>query len=134
MASVFKPEGSKKYKVVYTDENRRRRKKTAYTDKRESERLASQLEETARKVRDGLISRGELNMVSQQHQALDEHLARFHQFLLDADKTLKFADLAQRRLRKLFRIARRRDSARSPWRESNPRWPNSGSMGVVSRR
>ena len=106
MASVFKPAGNSKYVIVYTDENRRRRKKTAYTDKRESERLASQLEETARRVRDGLTSRSELSMLSQQQQTLDEHLARFHQFLLDADKTPKFADLSQRRLHKLFRIAK----------------------------
>ena len=59
MASIFKPAGKSKYVIVYADENRRRRKKTAYTDKRESERLASQLEETARKVRDGLMSRSE---------------------------------------------------------------------------
>jgi site-specific recombinase XerC len=106
VASVFKPEGSKKYVIVYSDEHGRRRKKTAYTDKRESERLANKLEETARKVRDGLTSRSELNVVNQQQQSLDEHLAKYYQFLLDADRTLKFADLAHRRLRKLFRLAK----------------------------
>ena len=106
MASVFKPEGSKKYIIVYADEHGRRRKKTAYTDKRESERLANKLEETARKVRDGLTSRSEINLVIQQQQSLDEHIANYHQFLLDADKTPKFADLAQNRLRKLFGIAK----------------------------
>jgi integrase len=106
VASVFKPEGAKKYVIVYADEHGRRRKKTAYTDRRESERLASKLEETARKVRDGLMSRSEANIVSEQKQSLDEHLVKYHQFLLDADKTPKFADLAQNRLRKLFRIAK----------------------------
>jgi integrase len=105
MASVFKPRNSNKYVILYTDESRRRRKKTAYTDKRESERLAHKLEETARKVRDGLISPSELNVVSRQKLAVDEHLDKYHQFLLDADKTLKFADLARRRLRKLFGLA-----------------------------
>ena len=106
MASVFKPADFKKYVIVYTDENGRRRKKTAYTDKRESERLANQLEETARKVRDGLISRSEVNVVSRQQQAVDDHLDRYHQFLLEENKTPKFADLSRCRLRKLFTIAK----------------------------
>ena len=95
MASIFKPANSKKYVILYSDENRKRRKKTAYTDKRESERLAAKLEETARKVRDGLISRTEVNVVTRQQQAVSEHLDKYHQFLLDADKTPKFADLAR---------------------------------------
>ena len=37
--------------------------------------------------------------------AVDDHRDKYHQFLLDADKTLKFADLARRRLRKLFGLA-----------------------------
>jgi site-specific recombinase XerC len=106
VASVFKSEGAKKYVIFYVDEHGRRRKKTAYSDRRESERLAHKLEETARKVRDGLVSRSEENLVNQQQQALDEHLATYHQFLIDADKTPKFADLARNRLRKLFRIAK----------------------------
>jgi integrase len=106
LASVFKPTGAKKYVIFYTDENGRRRKKTAYTDKRESERLAYKLEETARRVRDGLTSSSELNVVSRQKQAIDEHLDAYHQFLLDADKTEKFADLARHRLRRLFGLAK----------------------------
>jgi hypothetical protein len=40
MASVFKfPKNAKKRSIFYTDENGKRRKKTGYTDTRESERL-----------------------------------------------------------------------------------------------
>ena len=107
MASIFKPtKESKKYVVEYTDETGRRRKKTAYTDKRESIRLGEKLEETARKVRDGLITRSELTIASCQRQPLGDHINSYHQFLLDADKTAKFADLARNRLRKLFNVAK----------------------------
>jgi hypothetical protein len=44
MASVFKPTGSKKYVIFYTDENGRRRKKTGATDKTVTERIARDLE------------------------------------------------------------------------------------------
>ena len=53
MASVFKAKGAAKYTILYTDENGSRRKKRGYTDKRESERLATKLEERADKIRDG---------------------------------------------------------------------------------
>ena len=39
MASVFKPKGSKRYVILYFDENGDRRKKTLATDKTVSERL-----------------------------------------------------------------------------------------------
>src|SRR5262245_12289089 len=55
MASIFKAAGAKKYTIVYTDKDGKRRKKAGYTDKKESERLANQLEERARQIRDGLI-------------------------------------------------------------------------------
>ena len=56
MASVFKSEmAATKYTILYYDENSKRRKKTGYTDKRESERMGMQLEDRARKIRDGLI-------------------------------------------------------------------------------
>src|SRR5208337_1651604 len=39
VASVFKPQGSRKYRIQYFDENGRRRKATGCTDKAESERI-----------------------------------------------------------------------------------------------
>jgi integrase len=105
MASIYKPAGSKRYVINYRDEHGRLRKKTAYTDKRESERLAGNLEETARKVRDGLTSRGEISVVARQKQAIDDHVNAYHKNLLDSDFTRKHADLARRRLIRLFGIA-----------------------------
>ena len=101
MASVFKPVGFKKYVIMYTDENGERRKKTASTTSADQSVWHMNSKKRAR-VRDGLLSPSELNVVRRQKQALDEHLDKYHQFLLDADKTAKFADLARRRLRKLF--------------------------------
>ena len=53
MSTVFKVKGNAVYTVVYTDEKGRRRKKKGYSDKRESERLANELEERRRKIKDG---------------------------------------------------------------------------------
>jgi integrase len=105
MASIYKPERSKRYVINYRDEHGRLRKKTAYTDKRESERLAHDLEETARKVRDGLTSQGAISVVARQKQAIEDHVNAYHKNLLDSDFTPKHADLARRRLKKLFGTA-----------------------------
>jgi hypothetical protein len=44
MASVFKPKGSAKYVIFYTDENGRRRKKVACADKSIARRIAGEIE------------------------------------------------------------------------------------------
>ena len=106
MASVFKPAGAKRFVITYRDEDGRLRKKTAYTDRRESERLAQKLEETSRKVRDGLMTRSEISITSRVGQSIGQHIDHYRQFLLDADITPKHADLARNRLVKLFGIAK----------------------------
>ena len=56
MASVFKVAGAKKYTILYTDENGRRRKKGAgVTDKTVAERIARDLENKVALRREGVI-------------------------------------------------------------------------------
>ena len=55
MASVFKPAGKSKYVIFYTDENGRRRKKTAATDKAVSERIARDIENRVALVKEGIV-------------------------------------------------------------------------------
>lgn len=74
MASVFKPKGSDKYHVMWTSEDGRRRKKVAYTDRRESERLAAKLQERVHKIRDGLIDPREEKYRDHLARPLVEHL------------------------------------------------------------
>src|SRR5436190_1268950 len=45
MASIFKPAGDSKYRILYTDENGKRRQQTGATDKEVTERIANDLEE-----------------------------------------------------------------------------------------
>jgi integrase len=105
MASVFKIDGAKRYTIVWTDENGRRRKKAGYTDRRESERLGEKLEEEARKVKAGLVTRSEISITKRLRVSIEEHIDRYRQSLIDEDATAKHADLARNRLRKLFKIA-----------------------------
>jgi integrase len=68
MASVFKPAGKSKYVIVYTDENGRRCKKVACTDKSVSERIAHELENQVALRREGLVD--------PQAEAYRDHAAR----------------------------------------------------------
>ena len=51
---MFKSDGDVKYTILYTDENGKRPKKTGYSDKKRLGRLATELEDRAREIRDGL--------------------------------------------------------------------------------
>ncbi len=93
MASVFKPAGAKRWVINYRDETGRVRKKTAYTDRRESQRLADKLEEDARKVRDGLVSSTEQAIIGQARATIQSHVDQYHRHLIDTDATAKHADL-----------------------------------------
>src|SRR5262249_44332666 len=64
------------------------------------------LTEEARKVRDGLMTRGEMSVTSRSRKSIDEHIDAYRQSLLDADITPKHADPASNRLKKLFKIAK----------------------------
>jgi hypothetical protein len=56
MASVFKsPPGAPTWTILYTDENGKRRKRKGYSKKQDTIRYAILLEETARKLRDGIL-------------------------------------------------------------------------------
>ncbi len=55
MASIFKPNGSSKYVIEYTDETGRRRKKIGATDKAVTERIARDIENKVALRREGII-------------------------------------------------------------------------------
>ena len=68
MASVFKPKGKSKYVIFYMDENGRRRKKTAATDKAVSERIARDIENRVALRREGVVD--------PRQEAYAQHLAQ----------------------------------------------------------
>ena len=79
MASVFKAKGKSEYTIVYTDEHGKHRK--GYTDKRESERLAKELEDRARRIKDGLDDPKAEAYRKHEGTPLLEHLAGFERSL-----------------------------------------------------
>jgi hypothetical protein len=57
MASIFKPKGSDKYVINYTDENGRRRKAAGTSDKAVTKQIASKLEGDVALRRRGILDK-----------------------------------------------------------------------------
>src|SRR4051812_50149036 len=82
MASVFKPKGSTKYVIFYTDENGRRRKKTAATDKAVSERIARDIENRVALLKEGVVDIAAEAYRDHEAKPLADHLADFQAALV----------------------------------------------------
>jgi integrase len=104
VASCFKPKGKAEYYVVYTDHDGRRRKKRAFTDKRESERLARDLEERARKVKLGLDDPKLEAYRDHAATPLSEHLADWGKSIEAKGGTAKHVELFTGRARRLIAL------------------------------
>ena len=77
MASVFKPNGSKKYVIMYVDENGRRRKKIGTTDKGVTQRIANDLENKVALRRGGLIDPAAERFAECARKPIGNHLDEF---------------------------------------------------------
>jgi integrase len=108
MASVFKSKGASAYTVLYMDEHGKRRKKKGYTDKRESERLAKELEDRARKIKDGLIDPKAEAFRTHEGTLLAEHLADFERSILAKGATTKHVAMTGQRIRRTLDLAKAR--------------------------
>jgi integrase len=104
MASVFKPKGSKKYVILYHDENGDRRKKTGATDKAVTERLARDIENRVLLRREGLIDPKEESYRTHAGRPLSEHLDAWRDTLLNQGTKLNSADQAANRMRRLIAV------------------------------
>ncbi len=104
MASVFKPEGSKRYVIMYRGESGKRRKKAGYTDKQKSEQLANKLETEARRVRDGLADRKAESYRDHDARPLADHLADWQANLIAQGFTPKHAEHTSNRVRRLVAV------------------------------
>jgi site-specific recombinase XerC len=104
MASVFKAKGAKVYTILYYDENGDRRKRSAYTDKAESERLANKLEEEAKRFRDGTEDRKALEIRDHERRPVSEHLDAWYRNMLAKRKSVKHADHYRDRARKVVAL------------------------------
>jgi integrase len=104
MASVFKPDGAKKYVILYHDENGKRRKKTGATDKAVTERLARDIENRVLLRREGLIDPKDESYRTHAGRPLSEHLDAWRDTLLNQGAKLKSADQSANRVRRLVAV------------------------------
>jgi hypothetical protein len=93
MASVFKPKGSKKYVILYHDENGDRRKKTGATDKTVTERLARDLENRVMLRREGVVDPKAEAYRDHEAKPLSVHLADWVKDLNARGGTPKHSEL-----------------------------------------
>ena len=106
MASVFKTKGATRYTIVFTDEHGRRRKKRGYTDKRESDRLATELEDRARRIKDGLADPRAEAYRNHEGTFLSDHLAAFERSILAKGATPKHVHMTVQRTRRVLDLAK----------------------------
>jgi len=74
MASIFKPRGKSKYVILYFDENGRRKKKTGCTDRKETDRIARDLENRVALRREGVVDPREEAYAEHAALPLDVHV------------------------------------------------------------
>ena len=101
MASVFKSDGAEKYTILYTDEFGKRRKRAGYTDKKRSDRLANDLAERAREIRDGLADPKAEAYRDHAARPLADHLADWTKALEAKGATPKHIELFTGRAKRL---------------------------------
>ena len=106
MASIFKPKGSKKYVILYHDENGDRRKKTGATDKAVTQRLARDLENKVLLRREGLVDTKAEQYRDQGARPLREHLDDWHRDITNKGKTTRHADQYRDRAGKLAALVK----------------------------
>jgi hypothetical protein len=104
MASVFKPKGSRKYRILYFDENGSRRQTTGCTDKAESERIANHLENQATLRRAGLTDRKAEAYRDHEASPLVEQVADWQADLIAKGYTSKHAEHTSNRVRRLVTV------------------------------
>jgi integrase len=105
MASVFKPKGSAKYVIFYTDENGRRRKKTACTDKSVSMRLARDIENKVALRREGVVDPREEAYRDHEGRLLADHLGDFGRALAAKGGTDAHTKVTVSRARRMLELA-----------------------------
>jgi integrase len=106
MATVFKPAGADKWQINYTDEHGKRRKKIGYPDKKRSDRLAAQLEERAREIREGLSDPKAEGYRIHEGVPLTSHVVDFERYLLAKGGGAQHARTSGQRIRRVLELAK----------------------------
>jgi hypothetical protein len=106
MASVFKPKGSKKYVILYHDENGERKKKTGATDKAVTERIARDLENRVLLRREGVVDPQDETYRDHEARPLKDHLEEFRRALVAKGGSRKHAQVTAYRARRVIELAK----------------------------
>jgi integrase len=102
---VFKPNGSDKYVVFYTDHTGRRRKKTLTADRKISERIAANLLEKVALRKDGLIDDRDERFAEHESKPLKEHLADYARVVAAKGATEKHVTRTKVVIQRVFDLA-----------------------------
>ncbi|MGO9600989.1 MAG: tyrosine-type recombinase/integrase [Isosphaeraceae bacterium] len=106
MASVFKPSGSRKYVIMWRDENGKRRKKSGATDKQVTERIARNIENRVALRREGVVDPKAEAYRDHEARPLAEHLAAYAALLADKGRTKEHIALTISRARRVVALFR----------------------------
>jgi integrase len=121
VASVFKPEGAKKYVILYFDETGKRRKKTGTTDRTVTERIARDIENRVALRREGVVDSKDEAYRDHDARPLADHIADWQSNLVSAGSTPKHAELAANRARRLVAVMLGLEIGLKNWRELAPK-------------
>jgi integrase len=107
MASVFKPKGSTKYVIDYTDENgHRRRKKTRCGDKAVADRIAKDIENRVALRKEGLIDPAAEKFAKEERRPIVDHLDDFIATLEARRRDVKYVRMTRTYLLRIISRAR----------------------------
>jgi integrase len=106
MATVYKAAGSRRYMVEYRDSEGRRRRKAAFTDKSESQRLANELEDRARKVRNGLVDIKAESFRDHDRRLLADHINDWRENMIASGSSEKHVSLFSSRAARVVAIVK----------------------------
>jgi hypothetical protein len=104
MASVFKPAGSDKYVISYTDAKGKRSKKIGTKDKSVSQRIANDLENKVALRKQGLLDPSAERLADAERKPLVDHITDWQADLTNRGGTAKHADLSADRVRRLVGV------------------------------
>jgi integrase len=106
VASVFKPAGSKRWHINYTDETGKRRKKVGCSDKAATNRLANDIANKVALRREGLIEPEAEQRSAAGRKPLAVHLAAWHDHLSAQGHTDKHAGMSLERARRVVALVK----------------------------
>ncbi len=104
MATVRKR--GRRYHARWVDEHGVKRERAAYTDRRESQRLADELEAQAARIRDGLVDPRDLALREHARTPVAEHIEAFGGRLTAKGGTPKHVDETLKRVRRLAAVVK----------------------------